>query len=325
METPINYRKVARYFQKKWDVISTGIDTLVYKLSMNELQIQSAKENYSQYTLNTNVAYFKLSNYEHLSFQSIYTADGKGYAQTIIIYNDQFALPGLQIYVNNKVQKLTAYGLFFRLCQLVQMDPFLLIDDICDHFAISRQDALYRGDYKIDILGQKPSTVLGMLYERNRSFSARNQTIISKKWELETIYIGAKGSNYAYARMYNKSIDTDKKVKGEFYADYPNPTTRIEVQTGPRFCGTLTLAQWLEKVRSYMGDDHADFDGPYFIGKRYNPDWILNNENFRKRVENSLIKGAKNGLDLSKEFARASQAQPFYDFICTKKTDEKKQ
>ena len=93
------------------------------------------------------------------------------------------------------------------------------------------------------------------------------------------------------------------------------PTTRLEIQTGSNFTGDLTTKDRIDKVKAYIGEKNTKFKGNYYIGKRYNPNFILNTDFFLKRLENALLKASYNGVNIQKTFDSVNKQQHYQHFF----------
>jgi len=271
-----------------------------------------------KYVVNSNVQFFELPAYDGLVFQCSYLSHSFGIACTVTVQSSDFVFPAFQFFVNHSIGKATLYGLYFRFCELWGFDWRGMYEDISIHLWFPVSDRLIRADFKVDILGVSVGEFMRKLSKKEPVHS-RNQIAYSKKWELETMYLGAKWSKYAYGRVYDKTKDNEKKWKQVFYSDYPTPTTRVEIQCGCNFVGDLCVNDRLTKILSYVWYQFTYWHWSYYVGKRYNPNFILDKNRFKKQIVKSLVKASNNWLDLSQEFALATEQQPFYIFSVTSK------
>ena len=311
----INYQTVVNYFEKRGCRVIPGIDTLVYDLAFNETQKITFKKDYSSYSTNSQDNYFTLPEYPSLDFKL--DVQHTKYWLWINVSFSGFDVPtvnAMQFFVNDDTQKLTLYGLFFRFCELAEMDRKKFMKDIAEYVGYPPTDNPIRWDHKIDIIGVNVKDFLKKLMHNNEWILSRESVRFTKKWQLETIYLWNKQSKYAFPRLYDKNKDTLKKWKEVFYKDYiGHEVTRLEIQTGSNFIWELNTNERLEKISSYIGNK-TTFKGNYFVGKRYNPNFILNTDFFSQRLENALLKATKNWINLQKTFDSVNKKQSYFLF-----------
>lgn len=277
------------------------------------------QKDYSMYSTNSQDSYFTLQNYPGLDFNI--SVNHYSHWLAINVSLSGFDVPTvscLQFYVNKTTQKLTVYGLFFRFCELAKMDWQQFMRDICQKIGYQPKDRLIRGDYKIDIFWLTPDEFLFKLSRNNRETYKRITAKYQKKGKLETVYLWNKTSKYAFPRVYDKNKDTIKKHKEAFYEDYlQQNTTRLEIQTWSNFIWNMNTEQRLEKIQHYIGDKTKTFQGNYFVGKRYNPNFILNTNMFSKRLENWLLKAIENWYNLQTTFDSVNKKQRYKKLLVT--------
>lgn len=312
----MNYRSTIDYYQynkKNPRTISSWVDTCVFDLNLWLEKTQTFFATHKLFTKNSNNYYFDIPRYNDLTFQATVQFDKYWLALNISIDSDEFPnFPACQIYYNKAttivkgMTKATFYGLFFRFCELSNIDRRILAQDIADKLWLGNnllKLRVMRLDYKTDIIGITPAQFYDRLYNYNR----RKSTILKKKnrtpnyydknGELETAYIWSKKSRFAFARIYNKTRDTEKKEKTAFYFDYPDPVTRVELQFWSQFIGDCNLSQLMTKVFSYLGYP-AWHKWNYFVADRYDPSVIIKVEEYKQRRLKQGKKLIENGVPL---------------------------
>lgn len=330
---PINYYSTLNYFSKQGFTIIEWVDTIVFNLWLSQEEKQLLHEFSYVYPINSHQQLFTLEQFPWLTFTISFTHRNypvRSLSLDISIHHDELTLSAMQIYLDHRVSRLTLYGLYFRFCELANIDHFLifpiLLQYVYDQCGVVNNNQLfhniYRLDYKYDIFGITPKQFYHELEKFNRgSLSQRNSYTYAKKWEIETIYIWQLKGLYHKTRIYNKDADTQKKWKQVYYFDYPDTVTRLEFEYKPHFIGDLTTQEIITKhkhhIWSFEKTSHVR-SSPYFVGQRYDENIIINKEIFLKRLHNSTMKALKNSIDLTGIFNEINREQSIYTLTCTK-------
>lgn len=303
---PIDYKSVLNYYDKRGYHLDYGLDYLAFDLNLSQPQVISLQDKYKKFTPNTAQEYHEFSHLPGLLFSFDYSFLRHWFAINISIQSEEFpAFKAIQIYLNQDYSKVSFYWLFFRFTQLASIDWRVIAQDILGFYNLNQDLDTYRImrlDYKVDIFNILPQEFYTRLRKYNHR-KGRNVTHDSityrKKWVLETKYIGSKQSKYAFARIYNKTIDTKRKKKDVFYFDHPQDTTRVEWQFGSTFTGSYKLSEIMRKVASYCGLDSL-YEWKFYEGHRYHPDVIINVEKYKEDFEKRWKKLLDNGIDIGR-------------------------
>ena len=303
----INYGSVVNYYKNKNYKVFSGIDYLSLDLCYTQEEKDLFRYEYNKLSQNSNEFYFTLPSFPWLNFKANLFYQSYFTRLEVTVSCDEFsAISIFQIFVNKDNSKATFTGQYFRYCELKNIPNRELANLLLNHFdnfwwpRELGKLRIIRWDFRIDIFWVTPNTVLSRIKKYNSRKCpnlSRKQSTFIDNWQIETHYIGSRKSKYVFCRIYNKFIDTMKKWKEMLYFNYPDPSTRLEWQTGSQFNGDLTLDDWLIKISSYIGVTDL-YKWSYYIARRYDPNVIVNIENYYKNTEKQLDKLVYNKVDI---------------------------
>lgn len=313
MFTPIKYATTVNYFIKKKHTVLPGIDFLTLLHTWKPALIEAQKRRMKVFTANTNISYDEVDKFPGLFFWSVVTYQKFWLANTILLSNDEFTFPALQIYYWSKQIKITCYGLLFRFCEIYGIDRKEILYFFQEYYnLVSYDQSFSRVDYKRDFFNITPTVFVNHLKNNNRwSFDWRNIREFKKGNELETIEIGDRANKFSFIRIYNKTIDTKKKKKVQYYFDYTNPTTRFEVELGTKFIEKgMHIEEIIAKMYQYLW--FTKKIAPYYKSIRYDPNFIADTQAYLNDRVKRTTKLLVNNIDLRKAIKQINDDQQHY-------------
>lgn len=322
------------------DVIYSWIDRLGIYVRIDEYQYSVIRASYGTFVSNSADWSHTLENFSYLN-ETLKVSDIK-YTSDFVhirehnyvnayITTDEFTIHAFQFLWSSSFIRFSLYWKFFRLCQVLSIhDPIQFFKDLVfQHMSIwDRQFSIfveypvdlwqfYRVDYCIDVRNvtvENYYTKLGIYVKKEfKSFWKKQKIRLGEDW-METVYIGTRGSKYAYASVYNKLLDTMSKWHFSLYKDYFEnfDVTRIEFRFFDEFFNkSMNFSDFSflqNKIKSYMWLENTR-KLPFWSWFRYKKDVIIDKCRYAAKLTNMLIKWSNNWLDFRAIFRQVNKEQ----------------